>query len=149
DTNLKVNPPVRKRSDMLALRQAVADGFIDCIASHHLPQDWDDKVCEFEYAKFGMIGLQTSYAAVQTVLPNLSAEKIAALFSINARKIFGLHEIKIEEGKQAELTLFNKTDFTLQKENIKSKSFNSAFINVPLQGNVIGIISKGNLILNN
>ncbi|MEP6684177.1 MAG: dihydroorotase [Parafilimonas sp.] len=149
DTNLKVNPPLRKRSDMLALRQAVEDGFVDCIASHHLPQDWDNKTCEFEYAKSGMIGLQTAYAAVQTVLPGLSAEKIAALFSINARKIFGLHEVKIQEGKQAEFTLFNTGDFTLKKEDIKSKSQNSAFINVPLQGKIIGIVSKGNLFLNN
>jgi dihydroorotase len=149
DTNLKVNPPLRKRSDMLALRQAVTDGFVDCIASHHLPQDWDNKTCEFEYAKAGMIGLQTVYAAVQTVLPDLSAEKIANLFSINARKIFHLREVKIEEGRQAEFTLFNTTDFILKKEAIKSKSQNSAFINVPLRGNVIGIISKGKLILNN
>jgi dihydroorotase len=149
DTNLKVNPPLRNRSDMLALRQAVTDGFIDCIASHHLPQDWDNKTCEFEYAKTGMIGLQTAYAAVQTVLPGLSAEKIANLFSINARKIFHLHEVKIEKGKPAEFTLFNTSDFVLKKENIKSKSQNSAFINVPLRGNVIGIVSKGKLILNN
>ena len=149
DTNLKVNPPLRKRSDMLALRQAVEDGFVDCITSHHLPQDWDDKTCEFEYAKPGMIGLQTAYAAVQTVLPSLSAEKIAMLFSVNARKIFRLHETKIEEGKQAELTIFNTSNFNLKKEDIKSKSQNSAFINVPLHGNVIGIVSKGSLILNN
>ncbi|HEY2728187.1 MAG TPA: dihydroorotase [Parafilimonas sp.] len=149
DTNLKLNPPLRKRSDMLALRKAVEDGFVDCIASHHLPQDWDSKTCEFEYAKPGMIGLQTAYAVVQTVLPGLSPEKIANLFSVNARKIFHLNETKIEEGKQAELTLFNTSDFILKKENIKSKSQNSAFINVPLHGNVIGIVSKGNLILNN
>ena len=149
NTNLKVNPPLRKRSDMLALRQAVTDGFIDCIASHHLPQDWDNKTCEFEYAKAGMIGLQTAYTAVQTVLHDLSAEKIANLFSINARKIFHLHEVKIEEGKAAEFTLFNTSKFILKKEAIKSKSQNSAFINVPLHGNVIGIVSKGNLILNN
>ena len=149
DSNLKVNPPLRKRSDMLALRKAITDGYVDCIASHHVPQNWDSKTCEFEYAKFGMIGLQTSYAAVQTVLPQLSAEKIAAIFSTNARKIFQLNEITIAEEKSAELTLFNANDFTLNKEQIKSKSQNSAFINISLQGNVIGIISKGNLILNN
>lgn len=149
NSNLKVNPPLRKRSDMLALRKAVIDGDVDCIASHHLPQDWDSKTCEFEYAKFGMIGLQTSYAAVQTALSQLSAEKIAILFSVNARKIFQLDEIKIAEGAPAELSLFNKNEFTLKKEQIKSKSQNSAFINVSLHGNVIGIVSKGNLILNN
>ena len=149
NTNLKVNPPLRSRDNMMALRKAVIDGDIDCIASHHLPQDWDDKVCEFEYAKNGMIGLQTCFAAVQTILPELSAEKIASLFSINARKIFGLNEIKIEEGAPAEFTLFSTGNFHLDRKQIKSKSYNSAFIDVPLQGNVIGIVSKGNLILNN
>jgi dihydroorotase len=149
DTNLKVNPPLRKRSDMLALRKAVINGYVDCIASHHIPQDWDDKTCEFEYAKFGMIGLQTSFAVLNTVLPDLSSEQIANLFSLNARKIFHLNEAGIKEGKTAELTLFNMTQFILKKEQIKSRSQNSAFINVPLHGNVIGIVSKGNLILNN
>jgi dihydroorotase len=149
NANLKVNPPLRKRTDMLALRKAVSEGFVDCIASHHLPQDWDSKTCEFEYAKPGMIGLQTSYAAVQTALPELSSTQIANLFSLNARKIFQFNEAIIDEGKAAELTLINKDEFILNKEKIKSKSKNSAFINIPLQGKVIGIISKGNLILNN
>lgn len=148
DTNLKVNPPLRKRSDMLALRKAVADGIVDCIASHHMPQDWDSKTCEFEYAKQGMISLQTAYAAVQTALPELSTSQIAVLFSTNARKIFHLNEVVIKEGEKAEFTLFDTTDFTFSKEKNKSKSQNSPFLNRTLQGNVIGIITKGKLILN-
>jgi dihydroorotase len=149
NTNLKVNPPLRNHENMMALRNAVLNGDIDCIASHHIPQDWDSKTCEFEYAKFGMIGLQTSYAAVKTILPQLSDEQIANLFSLNARKIFGLHPSAIKEGAAAEITLFNNKKFTLQKENIKSKSYNSAFTNLTLHANVIGVLSKGNLILNN
>jgi dihydroorotase len=149
NTNLKVNPPLRKRSDMLALREAVLNGNIDCIASHHLPEDWDDKTCEFEYAKPGMIGLQTCYAAVQTALPNLSSEQVADLFSLTARKIFQLENSSIMEGNRAEITLFNTNEFIFKKEKNKSKSQNSAFMNIPLKGNVIGVVSKGNLILNN
>lgn len=148
DTNLKVNPPLRKRSDMLALRKAVVEGIVDCIASHHMPQDWDNKTCEFEYAKQGMISLQTAYAAVQTVLPELSASQITALFSINARKIFHLNEAIIKEGEKAEFTLFDTNDFIFSKEKNKSRSQNSPFLERTLQGNVIGIVSKGNLILN-
>jgi dihydroorotase len=148
NTNLKVNPPLRNRYDMFALREAVMNGFIDCIASHHLPQDWDDKTCEFEYAKPGMIGLQTCYAAVQTALPDLSSEQIANLFSVHARKIFGLKNSSIKEGNKADITLFNTNEFIFSKEKNKSRSQNSAFINIPLKGNIIGIVSKGNLILN-
>ena len=143
-----MNPPLRNRENMMALREAVLNGDVDCIASHHIPQDWDNKTCEFEYAKSGMIGLQTSYAAVKTVLPQLSAEQIANLFSLHARAIFNLNDATIKEGNIAEITLYNSKDFMLKKENIKSKSHNSAFINIALHANVVGIISKGNLILN-
>jgi dihydroorotase len=149
NANLKVNPPLRSRNDMLALRKAVSEGLVDCIASHHIPQDWDSKTCEFEYAKFGMIGLQTSYAAVQTACPDLTDGQIAKLFSLNARTIFGLDKATIDEGQAAELTLFSREVFKLDKKNIKSKSQNSAFINVAMSGNVVGILCKGNLILNN
>jgi dihydroorotase len=114
-----------------------------------MPQDWDNKTCEFEYAKFGMTGLQTAYAAVQTACENLSAEQIAKLFSLNARTIFGLDSAAIAEGRTAELTLFSNEPYTLRKENTKSKSQNSAFMNIALTGSVKGIVSKGNLILNN
>ncbi|MBS1747833.1 MAG: dihydroorotase [Bacteroidetes bacterium] len=149
NTNLKVNPPLRSKKDMHALRQAVLDGDIDCIASHHLPEAWDDKTCEFQQAKWGMIGLQTAYAAVKTAIPSLSAENICNLFSLNARRIFGLESATIMENQKATLTLFNTSGFILQKEKIKSRSYNSAFINIPLQGNVVGIFSKDKLISNN
>lgn len=150
DTNLKLNPPLRTRADMMALREAVASGKVDCIASHHMPQDWDNKVCEFEYAKPGMIGLQTSYAAVQTACGDLKPEAVASLFSQNARKIFGLPTTLIEEGAVADLTLFNpKMQSMLTKQTNKSKCNNSAFLDKPLTGAVVGIIHKGTLHLNN
>lgn len=149
DTNLKVSPPLRSRNDMMGLRDAVAKGYVDCIASHHLPQDWDSKTCEFEYAKNGMIGLQTAYAVLQTVLPSLQADNIASLFSGNARKIFGLNEIKIEEGSEASFTVFNPNGKTvLSAESNKSKSSNSPFMNKELNGRVEAIVSKNKLIIN-
>jgi len=148
DTNLKVNPPLRSRGDMMALREAVKNGLVDCIATHHLPQEWDSKTREFEYAKNGMTGLQTAFAAVQTVLPQLTSTQIAALFSVNARKIFNLPLATIAKERPAEITLFNtETESIFTKEEIKSKSFNSAFINKLLKGKVIGIYTKGSLIL--
>lgn len=149
DTNLKLNPPLRERSDRDALRNALLNGEIDCVASHHLPQDWDGKTCEFEYAKYGMIGLETAFATVKEAVPGLTAEQIAAVFSGNARNIFGLPQTNIKEGEQAELTLFN-----FEKKNLfgtgsfKSKSANSPFIGKELTGSVIAVIHKGQCICN-
>ena len=149
DTNLKVNPPLRTAADRTALQQAVADGWIDCIASHHLPQHWDDKTCEFEYAKPGMTGLQTAFAIVQTVLPDLSSDLLVNIFSANARKIFGLPETIIKEGQNAEITLFSREqNTTLTTENNKSKSLNTPLLNTKLKGKVVAVVNKGNLFLN-
>lgn len=149
NTNLKVNPPLRTKEDMLAIREAVKTGVIDCIATHHFPQNIDNKVCEFEYAKNGMIGLQTAFSVVNSVLPELSNETIGNLFSTNAGKIFGLPENKIEVGAKACLTLFSRNEeYVLTKENNKSKSVNSPFFNTKLRGIVCGIVTKNKLYLN-
>jgi dihydroorotase len=149
DTNLKVNPPLRSKDDMLALREAVVKGTVDCIASHHMPQDWDNKVCEFEYAKNGMTGLETSFAVVNHLLPELTKERIAQLFSVNARKIFNLPATHIEEGNVAELTLFTKSGTTLiSKSQLRTKSSNTPFLDRELGGKILGIIHKGKLTLN-
>ncbi len=146
DTNLKVNPPLRSRADMLTLRKAVEDGVIDCIASHHIPQDWDHKTCEFEYAAYGMLGLQTVFATLNETIPGLSDETLVALLSGNARNIFGLPKTNIQEGAQAELTLFSRsTGSMLTKENLKSKSANSAFMNKPMKGAVLATIHRGQI----
>ena len=149
DTNLKTNPPLRSKTDMLALRAAVKNGLVDCIASHHLPHDWDSKTCEFEYAKNGMIGLQTAFAVVLSAVPELDVRNVASLFATNARKIFNLPESAVKEGSSAELTIFNMGISTvLEKNGIKSKSVNTPFVGKTLKGGVIGIFNKGKLLVN-
>jgi dihydroorotase len=149
DTNLKVTPPLRTKADVAALRSAVENGSIDCISSHHLPQDWDNKTCEFEYAKPGMTGLESCYSVINTLFPKLPVEDLIALFSTNARSIFNLPENVIEKGGVADFTLFErKTHYFFNKESIKSKSLNTAFINAQLTGKVIGTINKERVYLN-
>jgi dihydroorotase len=150
DTNLKVYPPLRSKIISEQLKQAVMDGTIDCIASHHLPHEYDSKILEFENAKFGMTGLETSYAVVQTILPDLSAERIYALFGGNARRIFNLDPCVIEKENPANLTLFDmEFDWTYELEKTVSKSRNSPFHGIPFKGKAIGIIAKGKLHLSN
>ncbi|MBS1599911.1 MAG: dihydroorotase [Bacteroidetes bacterium] len=150
DTNLKVYPPLRTKSVMLALRQAMLDGTIDCIATHHLPHEYDSKVLEFEYAKYGMTGLETSYAVIKTVLPELNDEKLIAMLSTNPRKIFGLDTPVIETGKPCCISLFNPTQsWQFTEKDIKSKSSNTPFIGKSFTGKAIGIINGEKIFLNN
>ncbi|MBK8521007.1 MAG: dihydroorotase [Chitinophagaceae bacterium] len=148
DTNLKLNPPVRTKADMMAIQKALLDGTIDCIASHHQPHHWDDKVCEFEYAKHGMLGLETMFAVLMSV--GLPAEDFVQMQTINVRHIFGLPIPEIKEGEMASLTLFVPgQEFTFEENMIRSKSKNTPFIGKKLKGKVVGIINKSNIHLNN
>lgn len=149
NTLLKVFPPLRTKADQKAIIKAVETGIVDCISSHHIPQDWDAKNIEFENAKAGIASIETCFSVIKQTIPSLSDSKLAELFSINARHIFNLNPASIIEGATAEITLFNSQDTTcLSKENSKSKSANSPFWDIRLQGKILGTYVKGNLSLN-
>ena len=148
DTNLKVNPPLRSEEHRTALIQALMDGTIDCIATHHLPHEYDSKVMEFEYAKFGMIGLETAYAVLTTAAPYISVEKWVELLATNPRKLFGLEPATIKEGNKALLTLFEPAKkWFVTEQSLKSKSNNTPFIGKELTGKVTGIINGDKILL--
>lgn len=147
DTNLKVLPPLRPQKDRQALREALMNDIVDCIATHHQPHEWDSKVCEFEHARFGMIGLETCFGVMRSV--GLSAEKFVQLASLNPRRIFGLPQVSVKKHGRADLTMFLPDEtFTLEERHIRSKSKNSPFIGHQLTGRVIGIINGDKLFLN-
>lgn len=146
DTNLKVSPPLRSAADRESLRNAVIDGTVDCIASHHLPQHVDNKVVEFEYAKNGMIGLETAFAVVRTAIPQLSLERLIELFSIAPRRLFDLPDKTTNVNQPAALSLFQPNrEWTPQ--TFYSKSKNSPFLGKSLTGKPLGIIHKDSLFL--
>lgn len=150
NTNLKVNPPLRTREEMLALRNAVQDGTVDCIATHHLPHDFDSKVVEFEHAANGMIGLETAFAVINTAIPDLQPEKLVTLLSVNPRKILGLEPATINEGAKASVTLYQPNEKVIVRENqLHSRSKNSPFIGKELTGCITGIINGHHISLNN
>ncbi|WP_300599010.1 dihydroorotase [Niabella sp.] len=141
DTNLKLNPPLRTVNDRKALLKGITDGTIDCVATHHIPYDTDHKMVEFEYAKNGMLGLQTAYAVLNTVLPEVPQQRWVELLSINPRKILGLPVPSIEEGAFASLTVFDPAQqWILNADAIRSQSRNSAFIGRSFTGKPLGII---------
>ena len=148
DTNLKVTPPLRTKEDRQALQEAVANGTIDCIASHHLPHEYDSKVLEFEYAKPGMTGLETAYPVLATAMPSVSQEKWVELLAINPRKLFNLPTASIQKGQKVCITLFDPAaEWTVNENHFKSKSKNSPFTGKKLKGKVTGIINGDKIVL--
>lgn len=146
DTNLKVNPPLCTKNDRDALREGIKNGIVDFIASHHQPQDWDQKVCEFQYAKNGMETLESVFGAAQ--ICGVSTERFIQMQTENIRQIFNLPIPSIAEGEKANLTLFTPSEeYVFEEKNIYSKSKNNAFIDKHLKGKVIGIINKDRLFL--
>lgn len=146
DTNLKVAPPFRTQKDKEALHQAVLDGTVDCIASHHLPHHSDQKVVEFEYAKNGMIALETAFAVVKTCLPSLSLSRITELFSAAPRKLFNLPAATIAVDQPARLSLF-LPEKTWVPESVASRSRNTPFIGKTLTAQPVGIITGDKVFL--
>ncbi len=149
DTNYKVKPPLRSKEDVAALRKAVNEGIIDVICSDHSPQDIESKDTEFDFASSGIIGLETSFAAANTVLDgNENVGMMVDLFARNPRKILGLDMPQIKTGESANLTIFDPSHkWTFTDEDIISRSYNTPFVGTEFTGVVIGIINKGQLVL--
>jgi dihydroorotase (multifunctional complex type) len=144
DTRYKVTPPLRAETDRIALINAVLDGTIDMITSDHNPIDIEFKKMEFDTAKNGTIGLESAFGALLTVLPlETVIEKLTA-----GKAVFGIENTSITEGSKANFTFFTpdgKSTFT--KENIRSKSKNSAFLGTEIRGSVYGILNQNKLVI--
>jgi len=145
DTRYKVSPPLRSQADRKALIEGVLDGTIDMITSDHNPIDIEHKKMEFDGAKNGTIGLESAFGALSTVLPiAVIVEKLTA-----GKTTFGIPVTTIEEGQMANITLFtSEGESVFEKENILSKSKNSAFLGQPMKGKVYGCIHQNQIVLN-
>ena len=144
DTRYKVSPPLRKEVDRKALLEGVLDGTIDMITSDHNPIDIEHKKMEFDWAKNGTIGLESAFGSLLTVLP---LEVVVSKLT-SGKSLFGIENQIINEGSKATITLFNpSTESIFTKENILSKSKNSAFIGQTMKGKVYGIVNNKQLIL--
>ena len=149
DTNLKVYPPLRTTEDASHLRKAVEDGTVDCIATHHMPHEYDSKVLEFEYAKFGMTGLETAYALIKRCMPELKETRIIELLSIKPRSIFEMPDCTITINSSCCITLFDPAvNWVLYENDIKTKSRNTPFINHQMTGKSFGILNGNNYFSN-
>ncbi len=134
DSNYKVKPPLRTKNDVNALRKGIKDGIIDAIVSQHKPQEIEFKEVEFEIAKNGMIGLQTLLPTLFEA--GLKVEDIVEKLSVAPRRILGFPDVEIQEGKAANVVLFDESEWTYTEKNNLSKSINTPFLNQKLKGKV-------------
>ncbi len=148
DTNYKVNPPLRTKDDIDALKKGLADGVIDVIVSDHAPQDIESKDLEFDHADNGMIGLESCFGVLNMALSSkLSLENIIDTLTKNPRTILGLDALSVKEGAEANLTLFNPTKkYLFGKSHIVAANKNSGIIGKELKGVVIGVVNKNSFL---
>lgn len=145
DSNYKVLPPLREKSDIQALKKGLKNGTITLITSNHTPLTEEDKNLEFFYSAFGVIGLETTYPLCNTFLNDvLDSEDIVTLLAVNPRKLLRLPIPKIEEGAIANLTIFDPNhEWSFVLKDIHSKSKNTPFIDQKFKGKVLGVVNNG------
>ena len=147
DTRLKVLPPFRSEKDRKAIIKALKDGVIDVVCSDHSPVDIDHKKIEFEYAEFGISGIETAFSSINTSTgDSLEDKRLIELLSINPRRILGIEIPSVSEGSKANLTVFNRDQINdFDTSNMKSKSQNNPFKPNELKGKVVAVINNNKL----
>lgn len=147
DTNLKVQPPLRGRKDIEALRAGLLDGTIDCIATDHAPHTAIDKDVEFDEAPPGMIGLETAFAHLHTELvkaDSMSLIDLVRLLTSRPAEALGLPGGSIAKDAPADLALIDpEEEWTLEIADIRSRSANTPLLGRTFTGRVQGIFLEG------
>ena len=153
DPIYKVNPPLRTERDVMALRQGLAEGVIDIVATDHAPHSAELKDCEWQSAAFGMLGLESALSVViKTMVETklMTWEDLSSRMSIKPAQIAGYENQgrQIIEGAPANLILVDpNASWTVNRDNLKSKSRNTPFHQMQLPGVISDVIYSGNLVM--
>ena len=136
-TSTKMNPPLRTAADVEAIKEGLADGTIDCVASDHAPHTREEKSREFDIAPFGIIGLETMLSlSIMNLVDTkiLSLKQLIAKFTSNPARIFALTDRgSLSKGKRADITIIDPSKVFVANSFI-SKSSNSPFLGKKLKG---------------
>ncbi|MBN2235641.1 MAG: amidohydrolase family protein, partial [Opitutales bacterium] len=147
ESRFKMNPPLRTEEDRRRLIEGLRSGVIDCIACDHAPHNEDDKDMEFDYAPFGVIGLETAFGVVLTHLHHeegISLIQILEWMSSAPDRILGLAPKTVREGAPADFILFDPSEeWEVKKDGFLSISRNSPWIGQSLKGRVRATYLKG------
>jgi dihydroorotase len=151
----RVNPPLREEADVQALRRALADGVIDCVATDHAPHAEHEKRCEFDVARPGMLGLQTALSVVVStmVVPGLLDWRgVARVMSENPARIVGLDDQgrPLEVGEPANLTVVDPgATWTVTGAMLASRSANTPYEDMTLPATVTATLLRGRVTARN
>ncbi len=151
DSNYKMNPPLRSRKDLEAVRQALKDNVIEVIATDHAPHHIDDKNCEFEKAANGIIGLETSFALSYTELVEsglISLNDMIAKMTANPAAVLGSDKGQLSVGAEADITVANISDeYEIDVDSMVSKAKNTPFGGRKVKGKVLYTICGGEVVV--
>ncbi|MCV7180022.1 dihydroorotase [Mycolicibacterium sphagni] len=145
----RVNPPLREAADVQALRQALADGVLDCVATDHAPHAEQEKCCEFSKARPGMLGLQTALSVVVEAMVAtglLDWRGVARVMSENPARIVGLDDQgrPLEVGEPANLVVVDPdATWVVDGGGLASRSANTPFASMALPANVTATLLRG------
>jgi dihydroorotase len=148
NTNAKMNPPLRTKEDIKAIIAGLKDGTIDAIASDHAPHSQLEKDVEFDQAANGIIGLETSVPLTLALVRKkaINETRMVELLSSNPAKILGVGGGSLTVGDEADITVIDpKKRFVYKKEDIVSKSHNSPFLGLKLQGKAVLTVCGGSV----
>ena len=150
DTNAKMNPPLRTAADVAALRDAVADGTIDLIATDHAPHHYDEKEQEFANAPNGIVGLETALAVVHTNLVAagvLDYARLVECMSCSPARVFHLPGGTLKRGAVADVTVFDpRAEWIVDPATFLSKGRNTPYAGEKLRGRAIFTIVDGEIV---
>ncbi len=145
----KVNPPLRTEKDVMALREALADGTIDIVATDHAPHSTESKECEWSEASFGMLGLETALSIVQKTMVDsglMNWAQVADRLSTAPARIAGYVEQgrNLEIGARANVMIINPgASWTVDRDLVASKSRNTPFHGYELPGVITHTLFNG------
>lgn len=150
-TNAKMNPPLRSPEDVATLREALIDGTIEVIATDHAPHAHAEKEMEFDYAPFGIIGLETALGLMLTEFYHtglLTLPMIVARMAANPARILKLkHKGTLAPGADADITIIDPDrEWIVEERDMQSKSKNSPFIGWKLKGQAVMTIVAGRVV---
>ncbi len=150
DPNVKMNPPLRGADDRAALVAGLRDGTISCVATDHAPHARQEKDVPFEEAPFGVTGLETAFAALNTHLVGpglLTLETLLERMSAGPARAFGLEQPRIAVGATANLVLLDTgSAWRVSEDGFRSRSVNSWLLGQTLKGKVRLTVAAGRVV---